>query len=187
MKAGSFLESPPSDIRHTVDVDPAALDAGLSPTFGADAAVVIGDAGHSVLKSLGSLPANVPQRRYCDEPAAEQETLFARPGLARRSPSRQQNSRYRTSGRDRPGRDGSHNQGRDTDLGRDLAIKVLLRLAQRQAGGTPAVCGGGAKKIGGQLQHPGIVPVYELGKFTATNCPYFSMKLVKGKTLGLRC
>ena len=37
-------------------------------------------------------------------------------------------------------------------------------------------------QIGGQLQHPGIVPVYELG-LMADLRPYFTMKLVKGRTL----
>ena len=37
-------------------------------------------------------------------------------------------------------------------------------------------------QIGGQLQHPGIVPIYELGTF-ADRRPYFAMKLVKGRTL----
>src|SRR5262249_2600744 len=37
-------------------------------------------------------------------------------------------------------------------------------------------------QIGGQLQHPGIVPVYELGQL-GDRRPYFTMKLVKGRTL----
>src|SRR6185436_4237219 len=37
-------------------------------------------------------------------------------------------------------------------------------------------------QIGGQLQHPGIVPIYELGLLGGER-PYFAMKLVKGKTL----
>ena len=41
-------------------------------------------------------------------------------------------------------------------------------------------------QIGGQLQHPGIVPVYELGAF-ADRRPYFTMKLVKGRTLARPC
>src|SRR5262249_47490861 len=36
--------------------------------------------------------------------------------------------------------------------------------------------------IGGQLQHPGIVPIYELGLLDDRR-PFFSMKLVKGHTL----
>ena len=38
-------------------------------------------------------------------------------------------------------------------------------------------------QIGGQLQHPGVVPIYELGTF-GEGRPYFTMKLVKGQTLG---
>jgi len=37
-------------------------------------------------------------------------------------------------------------------------------------------------QIGGQLQHPGIVPVYEMGLLTDGR-RYFTMKLVKGRTL----
>jgi serine/threonine-protein kinase len=71
-------------------------------------------------------------------------------------------------------------KGHDTDLGRDVAVKVLdSKLAQR-----PEVVQRFVEEaqIGGQLQHPGIVPVYELG-LMADDCPYFTMKLVKGHTL----
>jgi serine/threonine-protein kinase len=71
-------------------------------------------------------------------------------------------------------------KGRDTDLGRDIAVKVLLEkhhdkpeLVQRFVE---------EAQINGQLQHPGVTPVYELGAF-ADRRPYFTMKLVKGKTL----
>src|SRR5262249_39560431 len=37
-------------------------------------------------------------------------------------------------------------------------------------------------QVGGQLQHPGVVPVYELGR-SGDGRPYFTMKLVKGTTL----
>ena len=40
-------------------------------------------------------------------------------------------------------------------------------------------------RINGQLQHPGIVPVHELGTF-AKGQPYFTMKLVEGQTLAAR-
>ena len=52
-------------------------------------------------------------------------------------------------------------RGRDNDLGRDVALKVLHKdLATR-----PEVVQRFVEEaqIGGQLQHPGIVPVYELG------------------------
>jgi serine/threonine-protein kinase len=71
-------------------------------------------------------------------------------------------------------------KGRDPDLGRDLAVKVLLEKHEMQ----PELVRRFVEEaqIGGQLQHPGIVPVYELGAF-ADRRPYFTMKLVKGRTL----
>ncbi len=68
----------------------------------------------------------------------------------------------------------------DTDLGRDVAMKVLLH----DHADKPNVLQRFVEEaqIGGQLQHPGIVPVYEMG-LMADERPYFTMKLVKGKTL----
>src|SRR5690349_4408962 len=71
-------------------------------------------------------------------------------------------------------------KGHDTDLGRDVAVKVLdKRLSDR-----PEVVQRFVEEaqIGGQLQHPGIVPVYELGTMQDER-PFFTMKLVKGRTL----
>jgi serine/threonine-protein kinase len=68
----------------------------------------------------------------------------------------------------------------DTDLGRDVAMKVLLpEHAQRDMVLQRFV---EEAQIGGQLQHPGIVPVYEMGLMPDQR-PYFTMKLVKGRTL----
>ena len=71
-------------------------------------------------------------------------------------------------------------KGRDPDLGRDLAVKVLLESHRDK----PDLIRRFVEEaqIGGQLQHPGIVPIYELGAF-ADRRPYFAMKLVKGRTL----
>jgi eukaryotic-like serine/threonine-protein kinase len=71
-------------------------------------------------------------------------------------------------------------KGRDVALGRDLAVKVLLnrhrdnpRLIRRFVM---------EARIAGQLQHPGTVPVHELGTLTDGR-PYIAMKLIKGRTL----
>ncbi|MEM7202406.1 MAG: bifunctional serine/threonine-protein kinase/formylglycine-generating enzyme family protein [Planctomycetota bacterium] len=73
-------------------------------------------------------------------------------------------------------------RGHDQDLGRDVAVKFL----QAKYTGRQAVLHRFIEEaqIGGQLQHPGIVPVYELG--TLRGRPFFTMKLVKGKTLAKR-
>lgn len=71
-------------------------------------------------------------------------------------------------------------KGHDMDLGRDVAVKVLdKRLCERMDVVQRFV---EDAQIGGQLQHPGIVPVYELG-LMADERPYFTMKLVRGRTL----
>jgi eukaryotic-like serine/threonine-protein kinase len=71
-------------------------------------------------------------------------------------------------------------KARDSDLGRDLALKVLL---DRHRGDQDVVRRFVEEaQIGGQLQHPGIVPVHELGTLADLR-PFFAMRLVKGRTL----
>ena len=88
--------------------------------------------------------------------------------------------RYHLQGEIARGGMGAILQGLDVDLGRELAIKVLLESHR----GNPQITRRFVEEaqIGGQLQHPGIVPVYDLGTF-ADRRPFFAMKLVKGRTL----
>jgi serine/threonine protein kinase len=76
--------------------------------------------------------------------------------------------------------------GHDPDLGRDLAIKVILdeqlRALEEPVRREVLRRFLEEARINGQLQPPGIVPVYELGSF-AGGRHYFTMKLVKGRTL----
>jgi serine/threonine protein kinase len=71
-------------------------------------------------------------------------------------------------------------KGRDPDLGRDMAFKVL----KTEHVGKPAAEQRFVEEaqVGGQLQHPGILPVYDIGRF-ADGRPFFAMKFVKGDTL----
>jgi serine/threonine-protein kinase len=87
--------------------------------------------------------------------------------------------RYQLFGEIARGGMGAVLHGRDVDLGRELAVKVLLeKHADR-----PQVVHRFIEEaqIGGQLQHPGVVPIYDIGSFG--DRPYFTMKLVKGKDL----
>ncbi|MFO0957308.1 MAG: serine/threonine-protein kinase [Isosphaeraceae bacterium] len=69
-------------------------------------------------------------------------------------------------------------RGRDVDLGRDLAIKVLLeKYADRPDVARRFVEEGADRRP----QHPGVVPIYDIGWFG--DRPFFTMKLVKGQTL----
>lgn len=81
----------------------------------------------------------------------------------------------------------------DTHLGRDVALKTLLpdKFGIATRGGAPT-----AQlltvpiiarflqeaRITGQLEHPSIVPVYELG-YRADGTLYYTMKFVRGRTL----
>ena len=88
--------------------------------------------------------------------------------------------RYELAGEIARGGMGAVLKGRDVNLGREIAVKVMLdthkgktELLQRFVE---------EAQIGGQLQHPGIVPVYDVGR-TVNKQPYFTMKLVRGQTL----
>lgn len=71
----------------------------------------------------------------------------------------------------------------DADLGRDVAIKVLSR---RFLGDADAVARFETEaRISSRLQHPGVVPIHELGKLEDGR-PYFTMKIVQGETLADR-
>src|SRR5258708_10765175 len=91
----------------------------------------------------------------------------------------QTGDRYQLQGEIARGGVGAVLRGRDVDLGRDLAIKVLLeKYADRPEVARRFI---EEAQIGGQLQHPGVVPVYDIGRFGER--PFFTMKLVKGLTL----
>jgi serine/threonine-protein kinase len=71
-------------------------------------------------------------------------------------------------------------RGRDRVLGRELAVKVLREAYQDNPDARRRFIE--EARVGSQLQHPSIVPVYELG-WSADRRPYFTMKLVEGHTL----
>jgi serine/threonine-protein kinase len=88
--------------------------------------------------------------------------------------------RYRIDGEIARGGMGAVLKCRDPDLGRDVALKVLRDDLRDNADMVRRFVE--EAQIGGQLQHPGVVPIYELGTF-ADRRPFFAMKLVKGHTL----
>jgi tetratricopeptide (TPR) repeat protein len=73
-------------------------------------------------------------------------------------------------------------RGRDRVLGRDLALKVLREAFRDRPEARRRFLD--EARIGSRLQHPAIVPVYEMGSFDDGR-PYFAMKLVEGHTLAV--
>ncbi|MBL8801987.1 MAG: serine/threonine protein kinase [Planctomycetes bacterium] len=97
--------------------------------------------------------------------------------------------RYRFRGRIGTGGQGVVLKVWDAKLSRPLAMKIVLGSAQDQpTGETPRVDGRrltrfvDEARIASQLNHPGIVPVHELGADESGRA-FFTMKLVKGDDL----
>jgi serine/threonine-protein kinase len=158
----------PHDPNRTVDVpsEPAdSLDAGLAAGFGRPAVAPrssLGDMRPPLLKEAAGESAHVVQPHSDAMPPPEEA-----------------GDRYQLQGEIARGGMGAVLRGRDVDLGRDLAVKVLLEKHAHR----PEVARRFIEEaqIGGQLQHPGVVPVYDIGRFGER--PFFTMKLVKGHTL----
>jgi serine/threonine-protein kinase len=133
--------------------------------------------GSRVLETLAAAVGPVPRVLLRDTDPGAEPPVVRPPDPAVAGPS----VRYRIDGEIARGGMGEVLKGHDPDLGRDVAVKVLRNdLRDRPEMVRRFV---EEAQIGGQLQHPGIVPVYELGTF-ADRRPFFSMKLVKGQTLG---
>jgi serine/threonine-protein kinase len=164
------MMSEPHDPNRTVDVPstPAgSLDAGQA-------------AGFNPASALSGLRSSVGSQRPVLLREAEGESdLIVKPKSDAMPTAAEAGDRYQLAGEIARGGMGAVLRGRDVDLGRNLAVKVLLEkyidrpdVAQRFLE---------EAQIGGQLQHPGVVPVYDIGCFGKR--PFFTMKLVKGKTL----
>ncbi len=71
-------------------------------------------------------------------------------------------------------------KGHDVELGRDVALRVLRDEAARDAETLARFVA--EAQLTGQLQHPGIAPVYEIGVAAGAR-PYVATKLLKGRSL----
>ncbi len=106
--------------------------------------------------------------------------------LASRADPRQ---RYELQGELSRGGMGAILKVTDRALRRSLAMKVVLDRGAPQGAATPTPVDPGAlarfldeAQVTGQLEHPGVVPVHELG-VDADGRAYFTMRLVRGRDL----
>ena len=133
-----------------------------------------------VLETLARSIGPIPRVLLPDTATDDAGVAIIKPSSDEMPEPGERGERYQLFGEIARGGMGAVLKGRDPDLGRDLAVKVLLESHHDK----PELVRRFVEEaqIGGQLQHPGIVPVYELGAF-ADRRPYFTMKLVKGRTL----
>jgi serine/threonine-protein kinase len=132
------------------------------------------DPAPSVLARIARLAGSTPGVHLREESAGD--TPMLRPLAAG---ERLAAGKYVVHGELGRGGVGAVHRGHDQDLGRDVAMKFLHERYQRDQGLLHRFVE--EAQIGGQLQHPGIVPVYDLGIIDGR--PFFTMKLVKGQTL----
>ncbi|MEE8468205.1 MAG: serine/threonine protein kinase, partial [Planctomycetota bacterium] len=169
--------SEPGTSKNGSDPPASKLDAGLQAAFGASD---VRRSGHSVLDTVARLTGRAPKVLLRDDssPGAASPVIDA---SARKDlPLTAGRGNYQLLGEIASGGMGAVMKAHDLDLGRDVALKVL----HEKLASDPAILQRFVEEaqIGGQLQHPGIVPVYELG-LMADDRPFFTMKLVKGRTL----
>ena len=119
-------------------------------------------------------------------PAADAATQRVLERLAGRTSA---STRYAIRGELARGGMGAVFAGWDEDLGRTLAMKVALAQLRKVDGMTPNLEGNALARfleeaqVTSQLDHPGIVPVHELG-MDSDGRVYFTMRLVEGRDLG---
>ena len=136
----SLTEAPRAGVELTVSLEPASSSAM------ARIAETIGGVPHVLLRDTeienGPGPILKPSSPEMPEPSERPE-------------------KYQIFGEIARGGMGAVLRGRDVDLGRDLAVKVLLESHMEK----PELVRRFVEEaqINGQLQHPGVVPVYELG------------------------
>lgn len=70
-------------------------------------------------------------------------------------------------------------QARDSQIGRNVAIKHLQSHYKNDSNAFTRFVN--EARLAGKLEHPGVVPVYDMGE-SESGTPYYSMKLVEGKT-----
>ena len=142
-----------------------SLEVGLAAAFGKNSGPPRSSLGH--------------MRPVLLKEAEGESSLVVKPTSDAIPLKEQAGDRYRFDGEIARGGMGAVLRGRDVDLGRDLAVKVLLeKYANRPDVARRFI---EEAQIGGQLQHPGVVPIYDIGRFG--DRPFFTMKLVKGQTL----
>jgi len=152
-------------------------------SFGGDRAVYESFAGSIVVDKDRLKPASAA----AEKPSKAPEDLEDTQHLSLEHPGR-----YSFKGEYSRGGIGRIMIAVDEHIGREIAVKELL--PEKGPDGTPLsdspVRKTGAAtarflreaRITGQLEHPSIVPVYELGRRTDGSI-YYTMKLVRGKTL----
>jgi PAS domain S-box-containing protein len=144
---------------------------------GGDPRACLGAVRDDVKRSLASLQDDDIQKSLCDVPMADALTAVVTIDDAMPRPQ----ERYALTRLHASGGIGRIWVARDSAFGRQVALKELR--PERAALATHRTRFLQEARITGQLEHPGIVPVYELALRTDDQQPFYTMRFVKGRTL----
>jgi serine/threonine-protein kinase len=107
--------------------------------------------------------------------------LSDRPDPFKETPARAAGSRFRVIRRHARGGLGEISLAHDAELNRQVALKEILDyLADRPESRSRFLL---EAEVTGRLEHPGIVPVYGMGRHTDGR-PYYAMRFIEGESLG---
>jgi serine/threonine-protein kinase len=152
------------------------LERKLRRTGGDVRASLAEAVGAGLVASLASVADDAVQRSLAALPAAGATT----PGAETIDEAPKRGPRYTRTGLHASGGIGEVWLAHDAELGRNVALKQLkAERADEEAARTRFL---NEARITGQLEHPGIVPVYELVR-GEDGRPFYTMRLVKGRTL----
>jgi serine/threonine protein kinase len=143
-----------------------------------------GDAHRSLAEAAGAAVRDALQTVGDEDVRKSVSTLPRADGyvlMETVDPRPEQRSRYTLTRLHGEGGLGQVWVARDNDLGRDVAFKQI----RPERAAHPEMWRRFLKeaKITGQLEHPNIVPVYELGSDPEDRHPFYTMRLVRGQTL----
>ena len=143
---------------------------------GGDARASLAAAGDNVKRFLATLDDEEIQRSLASLPLPDSEDPGPTVDFVPEQPQR-----YKLAHLHATGGIGRVWVAHDADLGRDIALKEL----RPEKGGSAALCRRFLReaRITGQLEHPGIVPVYELNRRLDDQQPFYTMRFIKGQTL----
>jgi serine/threonine-protein kinase len=138
----------------------------------------LGDAElHSNLASLQTLPPQSPGSHLVDV-SAEVQGAAARPEEAGQPTS--SGLRFRVVRSHAVGGLGQVSVAHDRELHRDVALKEIRPQYADEAAARARFLA--EAEITGRLEHPGVVPVYGLGRY-ADGRPYYAMRFIHGNSL----
>jgi serine/threonine protein kinase len=145
--------------------------------YGGDPRAGLAAVGDDLKRSLAALQDDDIHRTLCDLPGPDAPTTLATVDEPIPGPQ----ERYTLTRLHARGGIGQVWVARDAAFARNVALKELR--PERATLPTHRARFLQEARITGQLEHPGIVPVYELAVRAADQQPFYTMRFVKGRTL----